>query len=800
MLRNYVNIAWRNLARHKAYTLINLLGLGLGIACATIIFAVVRYHLSFDTFHPNANRTYRIVTERHRDDISYQGGVPAPLGKQFRADFAFADHVARKAAFDEQAITIRQGRDVQKYIEKAGVACVDPDFFAIFSFPLLHGDARTALAEPNTVLLTERIARKYFGTTDVLGRTLRWHNDVDLRITGILADPPPNTDHPQEIYTAFGTIKSVKDGFFQWLASDDSWGGIASLMHCYVTLKPGVSAQTVEAALVPFRKKYQPADHNDRRYNTYRLQPFAEVHFDARFDGKVEKKYLLALGLIGLVLIATACLNFINLATAQALGRAKEVGVRKVLGGQRGQLFGQFMTETALLVLAAVGLAYGLAQVALPFINEWFEARISLRLAGNGELVLFLGTLAAVVTLLAGAYPGLVLAGFQPIMALRGRIGQREVGGFSLRRVLVVGQFVIAQVLIIGTLVVTQQMRYAKQTDLGFAKDAVVLLDLPVSDKAKLSTLHNQLAQLPGVAGVSFCSAPPAGTNNFTSGFQFGSRAEPEAYNIHIKYADDQFLNTFKLKLVAGRNIVVSDTVREYLINETAVKKLGLSPGSVLGKRMQANDLPGVVVGVVSDFHNLSFHEAIEPLCIASKLGQYQLCAVKIGLGNLPTTLAALERTWNGVFVEYSYNYEFLDDHIGRFYELEALMLRLILVFAAIAIFIGCLGLYGLVSFVVAQCTKEIGVRKVLGATVAGIVWQLDRQFIALVLMAFAIAAPLAGWAMNSWLAGFTYRVPLGADTFALAALGTLGLTLTVVGYQSVKAALMNPVKSLRSE
>lgn len=803
MLRSYVNIARRNLQRNKSYTLINLVGLGLGMACAIVAFAVVGYHLNFDTFHADSDRIYRVVTESHREDVSYVGAVPSPLGARFRADYDLAERVARAAQFEEQTITVKRQNELLKFTEAAGIACVDPDFFSIFNFPLLMGNAKTALTEPNTVLITQDVARRYFGATTplstVLGKTIRWNNDLTLRVAGVLTNVPSQTDFPQQLYTSFSTLKGAKDPIMQWLSSNDSWGGIYSGMQCFVKLRPGVSAASVDRIFPAFAKKYDKP--TPERFNKYLLQPLAEMHFDPRFGGRVERKYLLTLGLIGLVLVVTACLNFINLATAQALKRAKEVGVRKVLGGHKSQLLSQFMAETALLVLIATVVAYGLAHTAMPFVNEWFQTHISLDLLQNGRLLGFLAGLAVLVVVLAGGYPGLVLAGFQPITALRGKVSQRQVGGFSLRRVLVVGQFVIAQVLVISTLVITSQMRYAKQADLGFTKDAVVLLPIPEANKANITTLQNQLAQLPAVTRMSFCAAAPASEYNQTTSFQFDTRTNREAFNINLKKVDDHYLETFGLTLVAGRNLMPSDTVREYLINQTTARKLGLrSAEEAIGKIMKANEQPGTIVGVVKDFHNLSFHEVIEPLCLTTSLTDYNLCAVKINLGNVPSTLAAMERTWNGIFPAFPYDYQFLDEHIGRFYQLEDQMLRLILVFAGIALLIGCLGLYGLVTFVVAQRTKEIGVRKVLGASISNVIWQLDRQFVAMVLVAFTIAAPLAGWAMHTWLQRFTYHIDLNVGVFASAVGGTLLLTLLVVGYQSVRAALMNPVTSLKSE
>lgn len=797
MIRNYLTVAFRSLTRNKAYTFINIAGLALGLAGGILIFLLIKYHLSFDNFHANSDRIYRLVTEQHRETISYSRSVPAPLGKAFRNDYTFDEKVARIATFDDALITIEHGKEVTKFKEPEGLAFTETDFFAIFNYPLLQGDWQSVLTEPNTAILTERMARKYFGTENPINKMFRLENKVNFRVTGILQDLPVNTDQRAEIYVSYNTLKQ----FDEWMASDDSWGGINSSMQCFVRLRPGVTSAQVEKVLPAYVKKYRPTSKN---IHHYKLQPLADRHFDARYDGVMTKTNLWVLGLIGVFLLITACVNFINLATAQALNRSKEIGVRKVLGSVRGQLFWQFITETGLITVAALLVALLFSWLLLPYVNEWFRAHLNLSFFSDWQLPLFIVVLTVLVTLFSGSYPALILAGFQPIRALKGRLSQQSIGGFNTRRALIITQFAISQVLIIGVIVIANQVRYGSQSNLGFNKEAVVMV--PVGTESKAQTLHtvaDQFSELSGVKKVSLCQAAPASSSNWTTSPRYDNRTEDESFAINVRSADDQYIPMFELQLVAGRNIYPSDSVSEFVVNEMFAKKLNLkSPADVIGKSLSLNGnrMKGPIVGVVKDFHVLSFHQDINPVCISSSLDRYNYYAVKIDLNNAQTTLPALEKTWSTMHPDQVFSYQFLDDQIAEFYEAEALMLKLIQAFAAIAIFIGCLGLYGLVSFMASQKTKEIGIRKVLGSSTGQIVWIFAKEFTGLILTAFVVAAPIAWYAMNAWLQNFKYQVDIGADVFALAMGGTFLIALLTVGYRSIKAALMNPIKSLRSE
>ena len=797
MLLNYVKISFRNLVRNKAYTTINVLGLALGMTCGLLIFTLVTYHLGFDTFHANRDRIYRFVTEQKRETVSYAASVPSPLGKAFRNDYTFGEKVARIVTADDILVTIRDGQTIRKFKEAQGVAFSEPEYFDIFNFPLLSGDPQTALTEPNTAILTEHMARKYFGSANPINKTFRLENKIDFRVTGVLRDLPANTDRQTEIFVSYASLKQ----FNEWMASDDAWGGMSSALQCFVRLRPGVSPEQVERVLPAYVTTYRPTSKN---VHHYRLQPLADVHFDARYGGVMTQTNLWVLGLIGLFLIITACVNFINLATAQALNRAREVGVRKALGSIRSQLFWQFIAETGLITVAAMGLALLGAQIALPYVNEWFQSRMTIDLLTDWQLTVFIALLIVVVTFLAGSYPGLILARFQPVLALKGKLSQQSIGGFNTRRTLIVTQFALSQMLIIGVIIIANQMRYAQQSNLGFTKDAVVMV--PMASESSIQTqrtIQNRFSALAGVKDVSLCQAAPASDNNWNTSPRYDNRPEDENFGINVRAADDQYIPLFDLQLVAGRNIYPADTAREFIVNETFAKKLNLAtPQALLGKTISLNGdrLKGPIVGVVRDFHNLSFHEDISAVCIASAIDQYGNYAVKIDLATAKATLAGLAKIWSDAHPDQIFEYQFLDDQIAEFYETEALMLKLIQAFAAIAIFIGCLGLYGLVSFMAAQKTKEIGIRKVLGSSTGQIVWIFAWEFSRLILVAFVVAAPVAWYAMNAWLNNFEYKVEPGIEVFALAIGGTFLIAMLTVGYRAISAALLNPVKALRTE
>jgi ABC-type antimicrobial peptide transport system permease subunit len=497
-----------------------------------------------------------------------------------------------------------------------------------------------------------------------------------------------------------------------------------------------------------------------------------------------------------------ASINFINLSTAQATGRSREVGVRKVLGSSRRQLIGQVMGETFLIVVLGMLLSVFIAQMAMPWLSSVASVPASLSLLTT-ESIIFLAIILIVVTLLSGVYPALIVSGFKPALALKSKISSANIGGISLRRVLVVTQFAISQILIIGTIVAITQMNFVRNADLGFDKEAILVLPA-YSDSmnaAKMKPLKQELLQDPAVVSVSFASDEASSDNNWASNFAFDNK-EDEDYAVFHKYGDEDYIKTYSLQLIAGRNIAPSDTLREIVINEALTKKLGLKdPQDAVGKNLRIGGRPWLpVVGVVKDFKTNSLKEDVKPLTIASQHDFYYTLSVKLRTENLAQTTAQIKKLWEKTYREYAFTSHFTNETIERFYRQETQLALLYKIFAAIAIFISCLGLYGLVSFMAAQKTKEVGIRKVLGANVGNIVVMFSKEFTLLISIAFLIAVPVAWYFMNEWLQNFVYRINIGVGVFALAIIASLVIAWITVGYRALKAALAKPVKSLRTE
>lgn len=801
MIRNYFKTAIRSLLRNKSYAVINITGLTVGIAACLLIYLIVSYHLSFDTFHTQKDRIYRAVTEgiQENGEVRRSSGVPFPVTRGLREDFSELSKVASILGRANNQFTVLDGHNQpgQKYKEERGFFYVEPEFFEIFDYKWLAGDPKTALSDPNTVVLTEEMAVKYFGNWQTaIGRSVKLENTTALTVTGILENLPPNTDIPIKIAASWKTFKS---------GNLTDWVSIYGSHNCFVLLPENYPASRLSALLPGFVKKHKPAENvNDGIV----LQPLSEMHFDARFGSlsrqTFSRELITALSLVGLFLLIIACVNFINLATAQAVNRAKEVGVRKVLGSNRKHLIAQFMGETFVITLLAVVLATGVAWLVIPSLNNLLQTRISLNLINQPVIALFLLGVTLLVTVLAGFYPALVLSGYNPIAALKSKMSIKTAGGLSLRRTLVVFQFAIAQILIIGMLVVVGQMNYFKNASLGFTKDH--MLNVPIPDdsagRSKIDYLRSQLLQQPGIKQLSFSNASPSESGNWSSDFQYGNMDKSSGFEAILKWADEQYFNTYDIEFVAGRPYMPSDTVREFVVNERLLKKLNIKPAEAIGMRLNLWDGAHVatICGVVKDFHARALRVPLDPVIIAPWKSNYQSFNVQMRPDKAKETLAYIEKLWTSTYPDFVYEYQFLDEKIDRFYRQETQLSQLYTIFAAIAIFISCLGLYGLVSFMAAQRIKEIGIRKVLGASLGNIVYLFSREFTLLIILSFAIAGPLAWYLMTQWLQDFEYRIKLGVSIFLLALLSSIVIAWVTVGYRAIRAALVNPVKSLRSE
>lgn len=793
MLKNYLKIAWRNLRNRKGFALINILGLALGFGCSILIFLFVSHHLSYDTFHKNPDRIYRVVTEMHEEDIDYISSVPPGFVNAFRSDYDYVEKIGKMVTDYNRVVDVETAGKNLKF--KQNVVFAEQELFQIFNFPQLDGTNDIALTEPNTAAVTNEMAHKMFGDENPVGRTFTIDSKEPIRITGVLKDLPNTSLIEGDIFVSFETLK-----YYNKIMASETWAGINPTLQCFALLRPNQDLAQIEHMFDELVEKHRP---NSQNVHHYKLQPLADIHFNPTYGGDTDAKTLWTFSLIGLFLLIMACINFINIATAQAVHRSKEVGIRKVLGGNKKQLFWQFLAETFIISCAAFLLGLVLSLLALPYFNSIFDLELSYHGLLNVRFFSFSAGLLIVVSLLSGSYPGVLIARILPVLALKQKLSQRNTGGINIRKTLVVVQCSISIILIIGTLVIGRQIEYAVNSDLGFDKNAIVMVNLPKKlEREQLQGLKERIKNLASVKKITACASfPGASAWSWRTSFNYGNRPEPEPFSIEAKLADEEYLNTFGLKLVAGRNFILKDSVQEVVVNEKLAQKLGLdSPNELIGKKMQMGGFQADIVGVVADFHDQTFHQNISPLFIAPDASSFHELGIKVNMANIHGTMESIERLWTSVFPDYLFEQTFLDDRVAETYKKEQQFLALTDLFSVLAIFIGCLGIYGLISFFVVQKTKEIGIRKVLGGSVRSILVLITGDFLKLILVAGLIASPLAWYFLDDWLQGFAYRTKISWWIFAVAIGGLLAITLITVSYQSVKAALANPVKSLRTE
>ncbi|MEZ4885292.1 MAG: ABC transporter permease [Chitinophagales bacterium] len=801
MLTNYIKTAYRNLIRNKGYALINILGLTLGIACCLLIFLVVNHETSYDFFHAKADKIYRVVSERlNRDEESFNGYSQYPVGQAIRNDFPELENVTQIHNHQETMVSV--GEELFK-VESSIFA--DSHFFEVFDYQWIEGNPSTALAEPNSIVLTRSLAKKLFPLeASVLGKTITFDQKFDVKVTGLMEDISDNSNLDFEMVISFANLKA----YAKEVGDIDNWNWTWA-GSTYVVLGDNQTPESINSRFEAFEQKYLSEGRAAER--NYFLQPLTEMHFDTRFEGStdrptISKTYLWIFGLIGLFLVLIACINFINIATAQAVKRSREVGVRKVLGANRKQLVKQFLGETLMLTTIAVVFALTLAELALPYLNNFLGQNLQLHIF-SPNILLFTVSSVLITSFLAGFYPAMVLSGYQAAVALKNTLTTNKKSSLLMRRGLVVFQFIISQVLIVGTLVMTYQMNYLKNKDLGFNKEAIVMLDLPNDDDSKLQRMKTELLQNPSIEAVSYAMGAPIAQSSWTSNIEMGDKGKKgDKIYSEIKTVDVDFVHTYGLQLAAGEwypQQAAKDSVYDkgVVVNEELVKKMGFeSNEAILGEELFFNGFKMPIIGVLQNFHNRSLQMEIIPAVFFKGNIFIGTAGVKMKTRNPQQTIADIKNTYTSMFPNQLFEYQFLDERLGQAYESEAKLQQLFRIFAFIAIFIACLGLVGLVSFMAAQKTKEIGVRKVLGATVGNIVLLFSKEFTKLVLIAFVIASPLAYYAMGQWLQNFAYSIDMGISIFLIAIAFSLAVAWLSVGYQAIAAAVANPVKALRAE
>jgi putative ABC transport system permease protein len=793
MLKNYIKIAIRNLKKHKGYSFINISGLAVGMACCILILLWVKDEMSFDSFHENADVIYRVTEHQYNSSGDYfpVAVTPWPLAEALKNDFPEVVESARLRILSGRLISYRD----KKIYERDFVAA-DPSFLKMFSFPLVEGDISTALTEPHTILITEEAAARYFGEEDPIGKILTYNNRYDFKVIGVLEDIPHNSHIQFDFLVPFeSTLRE-----FGWT---DSWG--TNNYTTYVQLADRASVQHISDKVSEYLKKL-----NELTRTKLILQSLKDIHLRSVYAidlyGHTENTsiYVYAFSVIALFVLLIACINFMNLSTARSEKRSKEVGIRKVVGASRQNIMTQFYGESLFITLISFFSALGLVYLLLPAFNN-VSGKL-LTLVSIQEPVFLLGLLGIlfITGVVSGSYPALVQSSFKPVDSIKGA-GLRpkaKSGKSLLRRTLVVTQFTLSILLIIGTLIVYKQINYMLNKELGYEKESMIYFIKRANVRAQYDAFKSELLRDPNISGVTASSDVPTYTVHSTAAFSWEGKNPETSFLIHQFSVDYDYIKTFNMNIIAGRDFSkefpVDTSTKSFIVNETAVKAMGLE--DPVGSKFTLYRNSGQIVGVVEDFHFKSLQKEIEPLVLRIEPQGDSYIFVKFKSEQAKAAIASVERVYSSFNPDFPLEFAFLDEAVERLYNSEQKTKTIFNTFTIIALFISCLGLFGLAAYMAQQKTKEIGIRKVLGATITNIVTNLSKEFIILVCVANGIAWPLAYLVMNKWLHNFAYRITIDPLIFIYAGLASTLLGLLTVSYHTVKSALSNPVDSLRYE
>ena len=809
MIKNYFKIAWRSLKKQPFFTFLNILGLAIGMAGGLLISLYIYDELSFDKMFADADRIYRI-----NSDVKFGGEATEvaagtdPLAATIKKDFPQVELTTR---FRNRGSMLLRKNDADLNVKEDQTTNVDNTFFDMFGIDLLYGNPKIALAEPNTLILTKTAAEKHFKINEAVGQSLLLDNKNTYVVTGVIDDLPKNSflrDH--SVFMSMESLNSSKE---------NNWG--STNFPTFIKLLPEAKIEDFQVYLesvfgkyvIPFVQSFMPgitekqflASGNHYNLNTTNLK---DIHLHSNMDtelspnGSIQNIYILSF--IALFLIILASVNFMNLSTAQSLKRAKEVGIRKTLGSSKIELIWQFLAESGLISFISLLLAIGIATIAMPFFNELSNKTLSIPFTNPIFLLvlLFSGTLLGI---LSGIYPAFFMSRFIPVKVLKGN-GESSTGGGGVRNSLVVFQFAISVFLIISTLVVFQQLKFIQNKDLGYSKDRVLIIEDADATGTKMQAFKQQIQKLGQVKNVSLSSFYPTPSSRSNSSFfEEGKMEQENAILMQEWGVDYDYISLLDLKIIAGRDFdkQFSTDSLAIIINEAAVDVLGVTPEEALGKKL--SDLGNgdiifhTVIGVIKNFHFESLRENIGSLSLS--LGNSSnAMAVKMNAGNFSNTISNIENIWKTMAPGQPFNYYFLDDSFNTTYESEQRLGRIFTIFTILSIIIACLGLFGLAAFSAEKRSKEIGIRKVLGASVSQITYKLSIDFLKLVGIAIVISIPLAWYAMNKWLEDFTYRIDIGVGVFFLAVLLAIAISVITVSFQGIKAAIVNPVESLKTE
>jgi putative ABC transport system permease protein len=815
MFNNSLLPAWRSFRRNRLFTLINVLGLSIGISASVVIYLIADHEFSYDRFEKDGDRIYRMVVDAtFSGTVGHSGAVPAPLGKAVREEVRGVDLTVPIFRYQGEgtakvAVPAAQGGQPTVFPKQEAVIYTGPEYFDLIPHQWLAGSAASSMGSPFTVVLTESRARLYFPGLSpelVVGRQLVYDNDMTVTVSGVVRDLRGLTDINGSEFISFATISKTRltENFMM-----NEWNDWMAYSQLYIKLAKGMDRRNAETQLAGLYKKY--GRHDPRHPGdgfTFRLLPLKEIHFNADYAGfgqrLASKPTLYGLLAVAGFLLLLACLNFINLSTAQAIRRAKEIGIRKTMGSSRLRLIRQFLGETFVLVAASTAFSIVLTPLLLAAFSGFIPPDLHPDWLEHPDSLLFLVGLTIAITGLAGFYPAFLLSGFNPVRVLKDGWFTGRASGLWIRKTFTVSQFVVAQFFIIATLMVGKQIRYAMNEDLGFRKQAVLTFETPFDTvEAHRSVLLDRIRTILEVDMVATGFFSPGDDRPAYGRISYGPRPDIQA-QVLIRWGDTNYIPLYGIKLLAGRNVRQSDTAREVLINAVYAKLLGFRhPEDALGMPLSFNGRNLPIVGVMADFHEESMHEAIGPLAFAGRPGSTLHIRLKTGPGSRAgwsTAIEKMRKAFAGIYPGADWDYAFLDDSVAKWYQSEQDMARLLYWATALTILISCLGLLGLVIYTTNMRTREIGIRKVLGASLSAIVSILSADFVRLVLLAFLIAVPAAWWASNRWLQGFVYRTPMDWWVFAFGGFLLLFFALVTLSFQTIRAALANPVRSLRTE
>ncbi|MGB6867483.1 MAG: ABC transporter permease [Candidatus Aminicenantaceae bacterium] len=785
MIKNYIKIALRNLSRHKGYSFINIAGLAIGMTCCILILLWVQDELSFDRFHKNADSIYRVIQDINFSDHSTTWAITqGPLGPSLKEDFPEIENFTRVTG---QRFRLTHGE--HSYDEVLGMA--DGSIFEMFTFPLIEGDPQTALSDPHSIVLTEEMAKKYFGDEHPIGKVLKADNQYDFLVTGILEEFPLNSHFRYDFLIPFIFGRELEYTVDNWRNSQFS---------TYVQVQEGIPYQEVVQKISGYLYE-KPTIEKDAKLN---LQPLTRIHLYSNYEfdsSHGDITYVTIFSLIAFFILLIACINFMNLTTARSANRAREVGLRKVAGAYRRDLVRQFFGESILLAFIALIFAVGIAYLLLSVFNELAAKELSFGISGNIQALLVLLGIAILTGIIAGSYPALFLSAFQPANVLKGTFFSGSKGS-AFRKVLVVLQFSLAILLIVCTTIVYNQMNFMRNRKLGYDKEYLVYAVLRGDMRQQFDVVREELLKNPNILAVTSSGTLPTYGYNFSNSLWRWEGQDPdEEILMRASFIDYNYFETFGMEIIEGRSYskeFSTDPTEALIVNEEAVKVMGMD--SPVGKRLGIGDNQAKIIGVVKNYHFRSMKQEIEPLILILNPSNCWALFARLSSEDVSKTIGHMENVWGKFAPGYPFNYRFMDEAIDNLYRAEQQIGTLFRYFSILAILISCLGLFGLASFMAEQRTKEIGIRKVLGATVTNVLLLLSKEFVKWVLIANIIAWPVAYYAMNKWLQGYAYRINIALWSFVLAAVLALAIALFTVSYQAVRAATANPADALKYE